>query len=311
MATYLVTGGGGFIGCNIVRELLARGESVRVLDNFSTGRRENLEQVSDRIELCEADIRDADAIRPAFEGVDYVLHQAALPSVPRSVRDPVASTQANVNGTLHVLLAARDAGVKRIAMASSSSVYGANPQLPKCEAIRPMPISPYAATKLANEAYAASFTHVYGLETVCLRYFNVFGPRQDPSSQYAAVIPLFVNAMLRGDRPTIFGDGEQSRDFTFVDNVIHANLRAVAACGGPTGAFNVACGERVSLNQLVEYLNEIIGCAIEPVYTDERAGDVKHSLADISGAQQAFGYEPQVGFREGLERVVEFYRAQG
>jgi nucleoside-diphosphate-sugar epimerase len=309
MATYLVTGGAGFIGSNIIRELLERGETVRVLDNFATGRRENLEEISDRIDLREADIRDLAAIRPAFEGVDYVLHQAAIPSVPRSVKDPVATTEANVNGTLHALMAAREAGVKRVVMASSSSVYGANPELPKRENMRPLPISPYAASKLANEGYAAAFTHVYGLETVCLRYFNVFGPRQDPTSQYAAVIPLFVSALLKGERPTIFGDGEQSRDFTHVANVVEANLKAATASGGSGGAYNIACGERVTLNELVQAINEILGAKIEPIYEPERAGDVKHSLADISAAREAFDYSPVVGFREGLERVVGWYGA--
>ncbi|NPV45556.1 MAG: SDR family oxidoreductase [Armatimonadetes bacterium] len=308
---YLVTGGAGFIGSNIVRELLVQGERVRVLDNFATGRRENLADILDQIELHEADICDLEAIRPAFEGVDYVLHQAALPSVPRSVQDPVGTTEANVNGTLHVLMAARDAGVKRCVLASSSSVYGANPELPKRETMRLQPISPYAASKFANEGYAAAFNHVYGLQTVCLRYFNVFGPRQDPTSQYAAVIPLFITAMLEGRRPTIFGDGEQSRDFTYVANVVSANLKAATTSGGAGGAFNIACGERATLNELVAHLNEIMGTSIEPVYLAERPGDVKHSLADISAAREAFGYEPVVSFREGLERVVEWYRSQG
>jgi len=306
---YLVTGGAGFIGCNIVRELLSRGERVRVLDSFATGRRENLAEIASQVELWEADIRDLEAIRPAFAGVDYVLHQAALPSVPRSLKDPIATTETNVNGTLHVLLACRDAGVKRCVMASSSSVYGANPDLPKHENMRLQPISPYAASKFAAEGFAAAFHQVFDLETVCLRYFNVFGPRQDPTSQYAAVIPLFINTMLRGERPTIFGDGEQSRDFTYVANVIAANLQAALATGGAGGAFNIACGERVSLNQLVGFLNEIMGTAIEPVYADDRPGDVKHSLADISAAKDAFGYEPVMSFQAGLARVVEWYRA--
>ena len=307
MATYLVTGGAGFIGSNIVRELLARGDHVRVLDNFATGRRKNIEEIMGRIDLHVSDIQDLETIGAAFEGVDYVLHQAALPSVPRSVRDPVATTQANVNGTLNVLIAARDAGVRRVVLASSSSVYGANPELPKRETMRPLPISPYAASKLAGEAYAASFYEVYGLETVCLRYFNVFGPRQDPTSQYAAVIPIFVNAMLQGERPTIFGDGEQSRDFSYVSNVVEANIRASQATSGAGEAFNIACGARTTLNQLVAYLNEIIGTSIEPIYSEPRPGDVKHSLADISAAREALGYCPEVDFRKGLEHVVEWY----
>lgn len=311
MATFLVTGGAGFIGSNITRALLDAGDTVRVLDNFATGRRDNLSGIEESVALFEEDIRDLEAIRPAFEGADYVLHQAALPSVPRSVKDPVSTTEANVNGTLNVLIAARDAGVKRVVMASSSSVYGSNPELPKHEGMRPLPISPYAASKLADEAYAASFTHVYGLETVCLRYFNVFGPRQDPTSQYAAVIPLFVTLLLRGERPTIFGDGEQSRDFTYVANVIQANIRAATSPGGSGQAFNIACGSRISLNELLAHLNDIIGTNIEPIYTESRAGDVKHSLADISAAREAFGYDPQVSTREGLEHVVEWYRQAG
>ncbi|MBP8951847.1 MAG: SDR family oxidoreductase [Armatimonadetes bacterium] len=311
MATFLVTGGAGFIGSNITRALLEAGDTVRVLDNFATGRRDNLSGIEESVALFEEDIRDLEAIRPAFEGADYVLHQAALPSVPRSVKDPVSTTEANVNGTLNVLIAARDAGVKRVVMASSSSVYGSNPELPKHEGMRPLPISPYAASKLADEAYAASFTHVYGLETVCLRYFNVFGPRQDPTSQYAAVIPLFVTLLLRGERPTIFGDGEQSRDFTYVANVIQANIRAATSPGGSGQAFNIACGSRISLNELLAHLNDIIGTNIEPIYTESRPGDVKHSLADISAAREAFGYDPQVSTREGLEHVVEWYRQAG
>jgi nucleoside-diphosphate-sugar epimerase len=307
MPTYIVTGGAGFIGSNLVRQLLAQGEAVRVVDNFSTGRRENLTEVMADLELFEADIRDLDSLRPAFAGADYVLHQAALPSVPRSVKDPVTTTEVNVNGTLHVLLAARDAGLKRVVMASSSSAYGAAVELPKRETMRPLPISPYAASKLADEAYAAAFTHVFGLETVCLRYFNVFGPRQDPASQYAAVIPLFIKAMHAGQQPTIFGDGEQSRDFTHVANVIHANLRAATANDAAGQVFNIACGEQASLNYLVASLNEILGTSLEPLYKEVRAGDVKHSLADISAAREVLGYAPQMTFREGLAQVVEWY----
>lgn len=308
MARYLVTGGAGFIGSGIVRSLVERGEAVSVLDNFATGRREHLAEVSGQIALYEADIRDREGIRPCFEGVDYVLHQGALRSVPRSVDDPVSTTEVNVGGTLNVLLAARDAGVKRVVLASSSSVYGANAELPKRESMRPLPISPYAASKLANEAYAAAAYSVYGLETVCLRYFNVFGPRQDPASQYAAVVPAFAVSLLRGERPVVFGDGEQSRDFTYVDDVVQANLLAATSHAGAGEAFNIAGGERVSLNRLLAMLSEIIGCRAEPIYTEPRAGDVRHTLADISAAREALGYAPQVPIQAGLERSVAWYR---
>jgi nucleoside-diphosphate-sugar epimerase len=307
MATYLVTGGAGFIGSNLATELVAKGESVRVLDNLATGRRENLAGIEDRIEFFERDIRDLEAILPAFDGVDYVLHQAALPSVPRSVKDPVASNEVNVGGTLNVLLAARDSGVKRVVFASSSSVYGSNRELPKRETMLQQPISPYAGSKLAGESYLRAFHEVYGLETVALRYFNVFGPRQDPASQYAAVIPLFITKMMAGESPTIFGDGEQSRDFSYVANVIHANILAATADGGAGQVFNIACGRQSSLNDLVRDLNEILGTRIEPEYTAPRTGDVKDSLADISRAREVLGYQPQVHFREGLERAVEWY----
>jgi len=307
---FLVTGGAGFIGSNIVLRLVADGEDVRVLDNLATGRRENLADAVGKFEFVEADIADLDAIRPAFEGVQYVLHQAALPSVPRSVRDPAATTTANVTGTLNVLIAARDAGVERVVVASSSSVYGKEPRLPKQEDMRPQPISPYAASKLANEAYAAAFCEVYGLETVCLRYFNVFGPRQDPTSQYAAVIPLFIKAMLNGERPTIYGDGEQSRDFTFVANVVDANLLAAQAPAAPGRVLNIACGSRTTVNDLVRTLNLILRTQIEPIYADPRPGDVKHSLADICAAREVLGYEPEVGFETGLAATAEWYLEQ-
>ena len=307
MPRFLVTGGGGFIGSHIVRHLLTSGEEVRAIDDFSTGRRENIAEILDGIELYEQSITDLEAIRPAFEGVDYVLHQAAIPSVPRSVKDPVSSHEANCTGTLSVLIAARDAGVKRLVQASSSSVYGSNPDLPKVETMRPMPISPYAATKLAQEAYASAFYESFALETVSLRYFNVFGPRQDPTSQYAAVIPIFCIRMLAGKQPTVYGDGEQSRDFTYVENVVQANLKAALAEDGAGQAFNIACGECLSLNQLLDKLRAILGTDIEAVYEQPRVGDVKHSLADISAAQEAFGYEPTVDFDEGLRLTVEFF----
>ncbi|MEN6544581.1 MAG: SDR family oxidoreductase [Armatimonadia bacterium] len=307
MACFLVTGGAGFIGSHIVRHLLKRGDEVRVIDNLSTGKLENIAEVRDQVKFFELSIRDLEALRPVFEGVDYVLHQGAIPSVPRSVADPVSSHEANCTGTLNVMIAAKDAGVKRVVQASSSSVYGSNPQLPKVETMRPMPISPYAATKLTQEAYASAFYGSYGLETVSLRYFNVFGPRQDPKSQYAAVIPIFCTRILAGERPVIYGDGEQSRDFTYVDNVVQANVKAALATDGAGQAFNIACGDSMTLNQLVRKLNDLIGTNIEPVYEAARVGDVKHSLADISAARAALGYEPAVQMDEGLEQTVRSF----
>ncbi|MEN6400622.1 MAG: SDR family oxidoreductase [Armatimonadia bacterium] len=307
MACFLVTGGAGFIGSHIVRHLLKRGDEVRIIDNLSTGKPENIAEVRDQVKFFELSIRDLEALRPVFEGVDYVLHQGAIPSVPRSVADPISSHEANCTGTLNVMIAAKDAGVKRVVQASSSSVYGSNPQLPKVETMRPMPISPYAATKLTQEAYASAFYGSYGLETVSLRYFNVFGPRQDPKSQYAAVIPIFCTRILAGERPVIYGDGEQSRDFTYVDNVVQANVKAALATDGAGQAFNIACGDSMSLNQLVRKLNDLIGTNIEPIYEAARVGDVKHSLADISAARAAFGYEPAVQMDEGLEQTVRSF----
>ena len=263
MPCFVVTGGGGFIGSHIVRALLDRGDSVRVIDDFSTGKRENLAEVEADIDLHVIDIRTLDALRPVFEGADYVLHQGAIPSVPRSVQDPISSHEANCTGTLNVLIAARDAGVKRVVQASSSSVYGSNPALPKVETMRPMPISPYAATKLTQEAYASAFYGSFGLETVSLRYFNVFGPRQDPKSEYAAVIPKFVTRLLAGEPPVIYGDGEQTRDFTFVADVVQANIRAMES--DARGVFNVAGGRRISLNELASILMELTGTRCEPI----------------------------------------------
>jgi nucleoside-diphosphate-sugar epimerase len=310
MPIYLVTGGAGFIGSNIVEELVWRGERVRVLDDFSTGKRKNLSAFVDSIELVEGDLRDLPAVRHAVESVDYVLHQGALPSVQRSIDDPLATHAVNATGTLNLLLAAHDAGVRRVVYAASSSVYGDSPTLPKREDMHLRPKSPYAASKLAGEHYCQAFTKVYGLETVCLRYFNVFGPRQDPTSQYSAVIPLFVTAMLRGESPTVHGDGLQSRDFTYVANVAHTNLLAATAPGVAGRVFNVACGQRYTLLDLIAALNDILGAQIAPAHTDPRPGDVRHSLADITAAQEALGYQVVVDFHEGLRRTVEWYRAK-
>lgn len=304
---FLITGGAGFIGSNLVAELLRRGQDVAVLDNFSTGRRENLAPFADAVEVFEADLRDAEAVRRAVKGCAYVLHQAALPSVARSVQDPVATNEVNVGGTLNVLLAARDAGVRRVVAASSSSVYGDTPTLPKIETMPVLPMSPYAVSKLATEKYCAAFYKVYGLETVALRYFNVFGPRQDPASQYSAVIPLFITALLQNRAPLIFGDGLQSRDFTFIDNVVDANLRACSAAGVAGEFFNVACGARFTLRDLLAELQTLLGTSVEPRYEPGRAGDVRHSLADISKIQSQLGYRAAVGFREGLDRTAAHF----
>ncbi|HEX8228823.1 MAG TPA: SDR family oxidoreductase [Chloroflexia bacterium] len=308
MAQYLVTGAAGFIGSNIVQELLKRGEAVRALDNLATGRLSNLDQFRQDIEFIQGDITDAAVLARAMQGVDYVLHQAALPSVPRSVEDPLSAHEANATGTLKVLMAARDAGVKRVVYASSSSVYGDSPTLPKHEDMPTAPMSPYAVNKLTGEDYCKVFAAVYGLPTVALRYFNVFGPRQDPKSQYAAAIPGIASKMMRGERPTIYGDGEQTRDFTYVQNVVNANLLACERDKAVGLAMNVACGERISLLELVARLNEVLGTELEPEFAPTRAGDVKHSLADISLAERSLGYRVEVGFKEGLERTVEALR---
>ena len=310
MALYLITGIGGFIGSSIARALLARGEQVRGVDNFSTGKRDNIAEIRDRIDLRETDIADLDAIRQACSGVDFVLHQAAIPSVPKSVQDPLGSNRANIDGTVNVLVAARDAKVKRVVYAASSSAYGDTPTLPKHEAMPPDPISPYAVAKLASEHYMVSFYRCYQLETVSLRYFNVFGPRQDPSSPYSGVLARFITLMLRGEQPTIFGDGETSRDFTYIDNVVDANL---LACHAPAQlaagqVFNVATGERITLNQAFQALQAITAYSGRPNYEPERAGDIKHSLADISKAVAALGYKPTVNFQQGLRRTVDWYR---
>ncbi len=304
----LVTGGGGFIGAHLVERLLEEGYTVRVLDNFATGHRENLFECLAEIELVEGDIQSYERVHNAVRGCDVVFHQAALPSVPRSIQDPLTSNASNVTGTLNVLLSARDEGVERVVAASSSSAYGANPDLPKREDMPALPIAPYAVSKLAAEHYCQSFFHVYGLETVALRYFNVFGPRQDPLSQYAAVIPLFITAVLEGRQPVVNGDGEQSRDFTYIDNAVEANVRAAVANGVGGETFNVACGEAVSLNRLLDDLREISGSEIAPVHAEPRPGDVRHSLADISKARERLGYTPKVSFQTGLERTFEYYQ---
>jgi nucleoside-diphosphate-sugar epimerase len=305
---YLVTGGAGFIGSHIAEALVRRGERVRVLDNLMTGRRENLAHLADKIEFVEGDIRDAEATRRAAEGVGIVFHEAAIPSVPRSVADPRLSHEVNVNGTFNVLMAAREAGVRRVVYAASSSAYGDTETLPKHEGMLPAPLSPYAAAKLFGEYYCQVFTRVYGLETVALRYFNVFGPRQDPSSPYSGVISKFVTSLLAGEAPVIYGDGEQSRDFTYVDNVVDANLRAAHAPEAAGAVINTAIGERITLNALLAELQQIIGTNLKPQYAEKRAGDVRHSLADIGEAQKRLGYEPLVSLREGLRRTVEWYR---
>ena len=311
MATYLVTGVAGFIGSTLARALLARGEQVRGIDNFSTGKRENLSDCASQIELHEVDLLDLDALHRACHGVDYVFHQAAIPSVPRSVKDPLENNRANVDGTLNLLVAARDAKVKRVIYAASSSAYGDTPTLPKREDMPPNPISPYAVAKLAGEYYMTSFYRCYGLETVSLRYFNVFGPRQDPASPYSGVLAKFITQMLKGEEATIFGDGKQSRDFTYVDNVVEANLLACQADAKEAAGqvFNVATGRRADLYQTFQILKKLIGYRGDVKYGPERAGDVKHSLADISRAEQHLGYRPKVDFEEGLSRTIEWYRS--
>ena len=303
----LVTGGGGFIGSTLVERLVRDGREVRVLDNFATGRRENLADVIDDVELIEGDIQSYERVHTAVRGCELVFHQAALPSVPRSIQDPLTSNATNVAGTLNVLLAARDERVRRVVFASSSSIYGDNQELPKREAMPSVPVSPYAVAKLAAESYCRAFSHVFGLETVALRYFNVFGPRQDPRSEYAAVIPRFIEALLAGERPIVYGDGEQSRDFTYIDNVVEANILAAEATGVTGETYNVACGDRISLNHLLAELRSLIGSEIEAVHEEARRGDVPHSLADITRAREGLGYSPAVGLREGLRRTVASY----
>jgi nucleoside-diphosphate-sugar epimerase len=304
----LVTGGAGFIGSHLVRALTARGDEVRVLDDLSSGNRGNLTDVAGALELIEASILDERGLDQAVEGVDVIFHQAAIPSVPRSMSAPVASHHTNATGTLLVLEAARRHGTRRVVYAGSSSAYGETPTLPKVETMLAVPLSPYAASKLAGEHYCRVYGRAYGLETVVLRYFNVFGPRQDPASQYAAVIPRFITALLAGTPPTIYGDGTQSRDFCYIDNVVEANLRAADAVEASGHVFNVACGEAIDLNTVARMIAEAVDRPIEPRHEQARAGDIKHSLADISHARALLGYTARISFREGLERTIDWYR---
>lgn len=312
MAIYLITGIAGFIGSSLARAALAQGDEVRGVDNFSTGKRSNLEEILGKIDFREVDLLDLKGLRDACRNVDYIFHEAAIPSVPKSVLDPLGSNRANIDGTVHLLIAARDAKVKRVVYAASSSAYGDTPMLPKHEGMLPNPNSPYAVAKLAGEYYMTSFYRCYGLETVSLRYFNIFGPRQDPTSPYSGVLAKFITQMLNGEQPTIFGDGAQSRDFTYIQNAVDANLLAIKASASQAAGqmFNVATGERADLNQAFQLLKKIIGYNGEVKYGPERAGDVKHSLADLSRAEKNLGYHPAVDFEEGLRRTVDWYREQ-
>jgi UDP-glucose 4-epimerase len=308
MAICLVTGGAGFIGSHLVEALLRHGHTVRVLDNFSTGDPANLEPVREQVRVFDGDITDLTTVQAAVQGVEVVFHQAALASVPRSIADPLATHRACATGTLHILQAAKEAGVRRVVYAASSSAYGASTRLPKCESDPTLPLSPYAVAKLAGEQYCAAFSGVYGLETVRLRYFNVFGPRQSPQSQYAAVIPKFIEAMTAGRSPVLHGDGEQSRDFTFVADVVRANLLAAEAPGVSGNVYNIACGCRTSLLELVMFLNTLLGSDIKPVHTEARPGDVRHSQASIERACQDLGYEPTTDIVTGLRHCLEWWR---
>ncbi len=309
MANYLVTGGAGFIGSHLVTKLVELGHAVRVLDDFSSGKRANLAHVADKVDVREGDIRNLDQCREACEGIDVVFHEAAIPSVPKSVEAPQASHDANINGTFNVLTAARDRKCRRVVYAASSSAYGDTEVSPKHEGIRPVPLSPYAVQKLTGELYCKAFTECYGLQTLSIRYFNVFGPRQDPASQYAAAIPAFVTAILRDVPPTVYGDGEQTRDFTYIDNVVQGNLLAAQAERTDGESVNVACGECISVNRVIGRINELLGTNVQPRHVAARAGDVRHSTADIRRARTLLGFEPVVRFDDGLSRAIEYYRA--
>jgi UDP-glucose 4-epimerase len=308
MSVYLVTGGAGFIGSHLAEALIERGKRVRVFDNLCTGNRANVARMDGRAEFVEGDLVNREDVERALDGVEVVFHQAALASVPRSVDTPLDTNAACVTGTVNLLDVARRNGVRRVVFAGSSSVYGDQPTPAKHERLLPTPISPYAAAKAAGELYCQAFTHTYGLETVTIRYFNVFGPRQDPKSQYAAVIPKFITQMLAGTRPTIFGDGKQSRDFTYIDNIVHGNLLAADAPKAVGRTINVACGESFDLLQLADGINKALGTNIKPIFEPARAGDVRDSLADITLARELLKYEPTIGFDEGLKRTVEYYR---
>jgi UDP-glucose 4-epimerase len=312
MTLCLVTGGAGFIGSSLARALIARGDRVRVIDNFSSGKRENLADIADRIELVDGDILDDRALGRAIEGVELVFHHAAIPSVPKSMAEPLENHAANATGTLRVLEAARRAGIRRLVYAASSAAYGDDPVLPKIETMPPAPISPYGGSKLAGEQYAQIYARAYGVETVCLRYFNVFGPRQDPASEYAAVIPKFITSALAGKQPRIFGDGAQSRDFCYIDNVVEANFKASIADARAVsgGVFNIGCGQATDLNRVVALIADFLGKKVAAIYEDERVGDIKHSFADIGSARARLGYTAGVSFADGLGRTIDWYRSK-
>jgi len=307
---YLVTGGAGFIGSHLVERLVQQGKDVRVLDNFATGKRENIAPFQGKIELVEGDIADPETCARACKGIRVVLHQAALPSVPTSIDDPVSSHRTNIEGTFNLLIASRDAGVKRFVYAASSSAYGETPMLPKLESMTTQPLSPYAVQKLASEYYCTVFAKCFGLQTLSMRYFNVFGPRQDPASQYAAAIPAFVTAILRGEPPTVYGDGEQTRDFTYIENIIHANMLAADAPETHGEVINVACGEHVTVNAIIKEINKLLGKDVKPNYVAPRAGDIKHSWADITLAEKVIGFRPVVTFADGLRRAIGWYKRE-